>query len=177
MPRIDPLDRDQAPAASLPEWDRQVQAHGRMTNMKRTLARNSVALEAYMRWYPLRDEVQAFLGRDLTVFFAHAISSEADCLVCTTYFRKSMVDAGLDPDDLVLDEKAMTLLEFGRQIARDPHGVEDALYHRVAATLDPDQILTLTAFAGLMVATNLVNDVLGVGLDEYLAGYRPEEDA
>lgn len=172
MPRVDPLPRESAPADSLPEWDRQVQAHGRMTNMKRTLARNPVALEAYMRWYPLRDEVQAFLGRDLAVFFAHAISSESDCLVCSTYFRKSMIDAGLDPEDLALDEKAMTLLEFGRQIARDPHGVDDDLYERVAGYLDPDQILTLTAFAGLMVATNIVNDVLLVDLDEYLAGYR-----
>jgi len=177
MPRVDPLPREQAPPASHPEWDRQVQAHGRMTNMKRTLARNPVALEAYMRWYPLRDEVRKFLGPELTVYFAHAISSESDCLICSTYFRKNMVDAGLDPDDLTLTERDMVILEFGRQIARDPHGVDDDLYARVAGILDADQILTLTAFAGLMVATNIVNDVLLVELDDYLAGYRAEDDA
>jgi hypothetical protein len=38
--------------------------------------------------------------------------------------------------------------------------------------LKPDEIVTLTAFAGLMIATNVFNDVLRVDLDDYLAAYR-----
>lgn len=177
MARIEPIDREEAPAASLSEWDRQVEAHGRMTNMKRTLARSPVALESYMRWYPLRDAVQEFLGPRLCVLFAHAISTESDCLVCTTYFRKSMMDAGQDPDNLMLEEKDRVIIEFGRQVARDPHGVGRDLFERVAGYLNPDQIVTLTAFAGLMMATNIINDVLLVELDGYLETYRPGSES
>ena len=41
-----------------------------------------------MTWYPLRDTVQPFLGERLTTLFAHAISSETDCLICSTFFRR-----------------------------------------------------------------------------------------
>jgi len=33
------------------------------------------------------------------------------------------------------------------------------------------EIVTLTAFAGLMIATNLINNALKVELDEYLIQY------
>ena len=40
------------------------------------------------------------------------------------------------------------------------------------ASFDADQIVALTAFGGLMVATNLFNNALRVDLDEYLWSYR-----
>jgi len=68
-------------------------AHGRVTNMKRTLARSPVALRALMTWYDLRDEVVPFLGERLMTLFAHAISAGTDCLVCSTFFRRLLIDA------------------------------------------------------------------------------------
>lgn len=56
---------------------------GRVTNMKRTLAREPVALRSLLTWYDLRDVVQPFFGERLTRLFAHAISTRADCLVCS----------------------------------------------------------------------------------------------
>ncbi len=56
-----------------------------------------------------------------------------------------------------------------------PHGVSDELFARLSSQLQPDQIVTLTAFGGLMVATNLFNNALRVDLDDYLHGYRKEE--
>ncbi len=172
MARIAPLTLEKAPPASRPEWERQVAAHGRMTNMKRTLARSGVALEAYMQWYPLCDEVEKFLGPRLTLLFAHAISTETDCLICSTYFRRYLIDSGEDPDELRLDGREQAVVDLGRQIARDPHGVGDELYRRVERHLGGDEILTLTAFAGLMVATNIVNNTLRVDLDGYLEGFK-----
>lgn len=172
--RVPPVTFEEAPPDSRDEWERQVAAHGRMTHMKRTLARSGVALDAYMKWYPLRDEVEKFLGPRLTLLFAHAISSETDCLICSTYFRRYLIDQGEDPDHLVLDDKEELFVALGRQIARDPHGVSDNLFRRVESYLDADQIVVLTAFAGLMVATNIVNNVLRVDLDEYLHGYAKE---
>ena len=45
-------------------------------------------------------------------------------------------------------------------------------FSRLASVFDSDQIVAMTAFAGLMVATNLFNNALRVDLDEYLWSYR-----
>jgi alkylhydroperoxidase family enzyme len=148
--------------------------HGRVTNMKRTLARSPAALHALMTWYDLRDAVVPFLGERLTTLFAHAISVGTDCLICSTFFRRLLIDAGESPDSLSLDDWEQTVVAYGRQLAVDPHGVTDELFGRLAARLEPDQIVALTAFGGLMVATNLVNNALQVDLDEYLHPYRKE---
>lgn len=159
------------------EFEKQIRDHGRMTNMKMTLAHSWPALRALMEWYPLRDEVAAFLGDRLTTIFAHAISTEADCLVCSTFFRRALKETGEDPDRFELDEWAQTVVEFGRQVARDPHDVLDELYARLERRLRPDQIVALTAFAAIMIATNVFNDALRVDLDGYLESYRKRPSA
>ena len=174
MARISPLQEEGAHPESRAALDQIRTAHGRVTNMKRTLARSPVALRALMTWYDLRDEVVPFLGERPTTLFAHAISAGTDCLVCSTFFRRLLVDAGEDPEALRLDEWEQTVVAYGRQVAIDPHGVSDELYGRLAARLEPDQIVVLTAFGGLMVATNLFNNALQVDLDEYLHPYRRE---
>jgi alkylhydroperoxidase family enzyme len=174
MARISPLTDAQAPPNSPAgrALDAIRSPGGRVTNMKRTLAREPVALRALLSWYDLRDVVQPFLGDRLTTLFAHAISTSTDCLVCSTFFRRILVEAGEDPDSLHLDEWERTVVEYGRQLALDPHGVSDSLFSRLAARLEADQIVALTAFGGLMVATNLFNNALQVDLDEYLLSSR-----
>ena len=176
MARIPPLQDSDADAnpESLAAMDEIRSAHGRVTNMKRTLARAPVALHALMTWYDLRDQVLPFLGDRLTTLFAHSISAGTDCLVCSTFFRRLLIDSGEDPGALRLDPWEQTIVDFGRQLAVDPHGVSDALFDRLATRLEPDQIVTLTAFGGLMVATNLFNNALRVDLDDYLEPYRKE---
>jgi alkylhydroperoxidase family enzyme len=168
MARIRPLEYENADPAARIELDRQVAAHGRATNMKRTLAHSPAALTALMQWYPLRDAVLPFLGDRLTTLFAHAVSTQTDCLICSTFFRRLLVEAGENPDDLKLDGREQAVIEYGRQLARDPNGVSDELYDQLARFLEPAQIVTLTAFGGLMIATNVFNNALQVDLDEYL---------
>jgi alkylhydroperoxidase family enzyme len=177
VPRIHPLSYEDASPPARAEFEKQIRDHGRMTNMKMTLAHSWPALRALMEWYPLRDEVALFLGDRLTTIFAHAISTEADCLVCSTFFRRALAESGEDPERFSLDEWEETVVEFGRQIARDAHGVSDELYARLAARLQPEQIVALTAFAGIMIATNIFNDALSVDLDDYLQAYRKRSPA
>ena len=59
-----------------------------MTNMKWTLAHAPAALDALLEWYPLHDQVVPFLGERRTNLFCHAISTETDCLICSTFFRR-----------------------------------------------------------------------------------------
>jgi alkylhydroperoxidase family enzyme len=166
MARIEPLsayeaDMEEAAAAH-------VATGARMTNMKNTLAHDRVAFDALMSWYPLRDAVQPFLGERRTELYCHAISTQADCLVCSTFFRRLLIERGEDPDLLRMDAEDELIVEFGRQLARDSHGVSDELFERLRARYDERQIVLLVAFGALMLATNVVNDALRVPLDDYL---------
>ena len=144
----------------------------RVTNMKRTLARAPVALRAFMQWYDLHREVAAFLGARAATVFVHAVSSQTDCLICSTFFRRWLTDAGEDPDALTLDDRERALAEYGRQLARDANAVPDDLVARLRAFLGDDRLVALTALGGLMIATNVFNNALRVDLDDYLQPYR-----
>lgn len=172
MARVPPIPVEAAAPEARRELERQLAAHGRVTNMKRTLARSPVALRALMTWYDLHAEVAAFLGPRLTTLFAHAVSAQTDCLICSTFFRRLLVESGEDPDALRLDEREGDVVDFGRQVARHANAVSDDVYGRMARHLTPDQVVALTAFAGLMIATNVFNNALCVDLDEYLYAFR-----
>ena len=174
MARIRPLDPAEALKDRVPRWNARSQPHGRVTNMKRTLAHSPVALDALMTWYPLHDQTAEFLGDRATTLFAHAVSAQSDCLICSTFFRRMLTDAGDDPDALQLSDREQAVVDYGRQLARDANGVSDDLYARLAAFLRPEQLVVLTAFGGLMIATNLFNNALRVDLDEYLWPYRKD---
>jgi hypothetical protein len=172
MPRIQPLEREQLAGEGRATFDRELARFGRLSNMKRTLLHSPTAYHALMQWYPLFETIKPFLGERLAIIFAHAISSESDCLICTTYMRRILIDWGEDPNELRLDEKGETLVEFGRAILGAGNRIPNELYRRLEKFFTPDQIVSLTAFAGLMVATNMINNALEVALDEYLYDYR-----
>lgn len=172
MPRITPLTLEEAPPESRAELQHQIEAHGRVTNMKCTLARSPAALTALMHWYPLYDAVVAFLGKRATTLYVHAISAQTDCLICSTFFRRWLTDQGENPDALVLNEREQALVDYGRQLAIDPNAVSDELYARVARGLSDEQVVSLTAFGGMMIATNVFNNALRVELDDYLQPFR-----
>jgi alkylhydroperoxidase family enzyme len=171
MPRIAPLDYADAPPETRAAHDEHLKT-ARITNMKRTLLRSLPAFHALMTWYPLRDAVRPFLGERLTTLFAHAVSSETDCLICSTFFRRILIDSGEDPDRLALDEREAAVVAFGRALAVTPHRVPDPVYDRVAAYFGDEQMVALAAFGALMVATNVFNNAIGVPLDDYLQPYR-----
>jgi alkylhydroperoxidase family enzyme len=172
MARIPPIAVDAAAPEARRELERQLAEHGRVSNMKRTLAHAPAALKALMHWYDLHAEVVAFLGTRRTTLFVHAISSQTDCLICSTFFRRWLVEAGEDPDRIDLDDRDRVMVELGRQLARDANAVSDELFGRLRAFLEPAQIVTLTVFGGLMIATNVFNNALRVDLDEYLYPFR-----
>jgi alkylhydroperoxidase family enzyme len=172
MPRIDPLDTDAAPPDARAAAEAHVHNHARMTNMKRTLLHSLPAFKALMEWYPLRDTVQPFLGERLTTLFAHAISAETDCLICSTFFRRMLIQTGENPERLKLDDREAAVIAFGRALAVSPFKVPQPVYQRLGDFFLPAQIVALTAFGAMMVATNVVNNALDVELDEYLLPYR-----
>jgi len=174
MARIHPVEYAEATASVRAAYDGVVHQHGRITNMKRTLLRSEPAFRALMEWYPLRDTVAPFLGERLTDLFAHVISAENDCLICSTFFRRIIIDSGGDPDHFTPDDREATVIEFGRQLSKPSARVDDDLFARLAAMFDEEQIVALTAFGAMMVATNIINNALDVDLDGYLDAYRKD---
>jgi alkylhydroperoxidase family enzyme len=171
MARIAPIEHSDDPRVQT-ELDRQRAAHGRVTHMKRTLAHSPASLDALMTWYPLRDEVAARIGERPTTLFVHAVSTETDCLVFSTYFRRTLAEAGEDPDHVTLDARETAIVEYGRALTRGHAHVPDDAWSRVAAVLAPADLVALTALGGMMIATNVFNNALRVDLDGYLEGFR-----
>lgn len=172
MPRIRPIDPETAPPEIREAHEKALERFGRVTNMKATLLHSLPAFDALMTWYDLREAVQPFLGDKLTDLFSHAISAGTDCLICSTYFRRSLIDSGVNPDELEMDDREQVVVELGQFLARPFSRVPDDLYARLSALFTDEQIVALTAFGAMMVATNVVNNALEVDLDEYLLDYR-----
>jgi alkylhydroperoxidase family enzyme len=172
MPRVPQIDYDSASEEARAAHDEHQRETGRITNMKRTLLQSVPAFHALMEWYPLRDAVRPFLGDRLTTIFAHAVSSENDCLICDTFFRGILLDAGENPDELLLNDVEREVVAYGRALAHSPHRVSDELWAPLARRFTHEQLVALTAFGALMIATNVINNVLRVPLDGYLEPYR-----
>jgi alkylhydroperoxidase family enzyme len=172
MSRIEQIAYDTSPAAIQHAHDDHVQRVARMTNMKRTLLRSLPAFRALMTWYDLRDAVLPILGERLTTIYSHAISAETDCLICSTFFRRILIDGGEDPDTLLLNGREQVVVAYGRCLARSPFFVPDDTFDALRRAFTEEEIVTLTAFGALMVATNVVNNALNIPLDEYLEPYR-----
>jgi alkylhydroperoxidase family enzyme len=172
MSRIRPVDPKTASPETREAYEAAVRRFGRVTNMKATLLNSIPAFDALMTWYDLRDTVVPFLGERLADLFSHAISAGTDCLICSTYFRKALIEAGENPEEVVLDDRERTVIEFGRCLSQRNSRVPDEVYEGLRAQFNGEQIVALTAFAAMMVATNIINNGLEVELDEYLLGYR-----
>src|SRR5215217_5477646 len=125
---------DEARAAS----DQQVAKHGgRITNMKATLLSHVPSFRAYMEWYTLRDELVPYIGERAVSLFSYAISDQNDCLVCSVYFRRILIESGDDPDNPTVTETEQLLLEWGRVIATSPGAIPDEFAARLEQAFSP----------------------------------------
>ena len=172
MSRIPLVRRETAPPDLQAVYDKVVQEHGVVTNMKATLLHSPVALHAVMEWYSLFERVKPVLGKRLAILFCHAISRENACALCLTFMRRELIEGGEDPANLVLDAREQAVVAFGRQLAADANRVSDELYGQLAQYFNHTEIVDLTVFGGLMIVNNLVNSALQVDLDESLNAYR-----
>lgn len=153
------------------EIDKQIESHGRITNMKLTLLHSLPAYHALMEWFPLEETIEAFLGARAVNFFCYAISTENDCLICSTYFQKILDDLNIAFEDFEFTEEEQVLVDYGRAIIQDANNVPAEIFDRMKKFWNEEQIVAITAFATIMIATNLINKVLQVELDDYLTPY------
>ena len=176
MARIQPLNIDIAAPPIKVAFENHVAAyHAKITNMKATLGHSKVAFEAYMQWYPLYEEVKKITGERLAYLFAYAVSYAADCPLCTTFFRKIIIDAGEQPEDFEVNEQEQHLLTFGSALAKNKGLIKDEIFDAVKTVYTDEQMVVLIAFAGQMIATNIFNNVIDTEIDDYLKPYLPQK--
>jgi hypothetical protein len=174
MPRIKPIsDNELSPSVKVAFEKHVEEYNARITNMKATLGHSLLAFEIYMQWYPLYEQVEKILGKRLAYLFAFSISKASDCPLCSTFFRKIIIDAGEKPENLVLTASEKDVLNFGSSIARYQGNISDHVYNSIAERYSKEDIVVLIAFAGQMIATNVFNNVIETDIDEYLAEYLP----
>jgi len=172
MPRITPLSYTEASAAVKNAYTLHTEKYrARITNMKSTLAHFLPAFEVYMQWYVLFEELEKLLGNRLATYYAHAVSYATDCPLCSTFFRKIIIEAGEDPQNLSITPEEQQLLSFGSAIAQSKGHISDELYLSVSKRFTDQQMVLLIAFAGQMIATNVFSNVIETQIDEYLVPF------
>lgn len=151
--------------------DEQIREHGKITNMKLTLLHSVPAYHALMEWFPLEETIEAFLGERAVNFFCYAISEQNDCLLCSAYFRKILKELNIDFETFSFTEEENILIEYGRAIVNDANNIPKGLFDELKAHWNEEQIVAITAFATIMIATNIINKSLAVELDDALVPY------
>jgi alkylhydroperoxidase family enzyme len=175
MARIDPVSEKDISSSLQQAFDEHVKTyHSRITNMKATLAHSLPAFEVYMQWYPLYEEVKKILGQRLAYLFAWSISYASNCPLCTTYFRKIMIDKGENPEDIKLSLFEQDVVDFGCAMAINHGHMDNEVYNKAAKHFSDKDMVSLIAFAGQMIATNIFNNVIQTEIDEYLSDYLPK---
>lgn len=164
----DELDDAAKAAAELHLHEHGGELNGVLSNLDATLLVHLPSFEAYREWFTLRDAAVPYLGERAVSLFCYSISDEYGSPICSAFFRKELLDAGENLDDPQVTETEQLLIDWGRLIARDPHGIPEAMYARLESTFNPRLRTLLVAFAGLMVAVNLFTTVGRVPLDESL---------
>jgi hypothetical protein len=174
MARINPVKEELIQESVKRSFQHHVEKYkGRITNMKATLGHSLLSFEVYMQWYPLYQEVETIIGKRLAYLFAWSVSNASDCPLCSTFFRKIIIDAGENPESLVLSPSEEDMLTFGKCIALYRGNIEDHMYNAVAKNYSEQEMVTLIAFAGQMIATNIFNNVIETTIDDYLQEYLP----
>jgi hypothetical protein len=174
MARIEPISENELFPSIKIAFERHVEEYqGRITNMKATLGHSLLSFDVYMQWYPLYKETERILGKRLAYLYAWSISNASDCPLCSTFFRKIIIDAGERPENIELTPSQKAVLDFGSSIAKYQGNIANHIYNAVADNYSKSDMVILIAFAGQMIATNVFNNVIETEIDEYLVEYLP----
>jgi hypothetical protein len=167
MSHIPLIDYDTAAEEARQAHDEEVRVRGRMTNMKRTLLHSPAAHRIYAEWFTLRAELATIADRPIWIF-SHAISKSCNSKIAITFFRRALISNGFDPDALELSEEEALLAAFGKAIVADSNAIPAEIWVALKQRYDAKTLVDLVAFAGIMLATAVFNNVVEVDFDAEL---------
>jgi hypothetical protein len=171
LSHIPQIDYDTASDEIRQAHDEEIRVRGRMTNMKRTLLHSPTAHRIYAEWFTLRAELNPVIDDRAIWIFSHAISKASQSRITITFFRRALVNAGFDPNALVLSGEEDLLARFGMAIVLDSNAVSEELWQELRARYSNKVLVDLVAFAGIMLATAIFNNVVDVDFDSELEAF------
>ncbi|MDX8440030.1 hypothetical protein [Mesorhizobium australafricanum] len=154
------------------EHDRELALRGRMTNMKRILLHSPAAHRIYAEWFTLRDLLRPTLDDRAIWLFSKAIAETMRAEIPVTFFRRALIDSGLDPETIEPSADEALLIKFGKMVTADANAVPDETWVALKARYDETLLVNLVAFAGIMVATCVFTNAVKVDVDPELEKYR-----
>ena len=152
----------------------ELNAQGKITNMKLAMLQDIGTFRAFMGWYDSWGSLVKAVGQRAATIYAHSVSTTNGCLLCSLFFISDLKDLGLDPENLELSENEKLLFELGQQIVKDPTNVSDELLDGLRKFYTDTEIIVIVGFAAQMQATNNFNSVLGVDVDARLLPLKEE---
>jgi hypothetical protein len=153
-------------------YDEERARAGRVTNMKATLLHSLPAFRVFSGWLTVKDEVRKAIGERALAIYSHAISATAGCLLCTTYFRRLLLNEGIEPERFTPTPDEALLIELGYAIGNPLAPATPDLQRRLQQRYDERTLVNLVAYGSTMLATNAFNTTLGIPLDDYLEPFR-----
>lgn len=176
MARVGYFNYEKADEQTKAAYEAQKKASGGyVTNMKRTLLQSLPSYNALMTWFPLREEILKFINKREFAILCHAISTEGDCLLCSLYFRKEFKELEIDLTTVEFTKREKLLETYGRQIVRNANNIDDNIFNELKLYFSEKEIITLTTFATIMIATNIFNKALQINIDDNLGNYVNEK--
>jgi hypothetical protein len=175
MSHIPPIDYETASEVIRSAHDEEVRVRGRMTNMKRTLLHSPTAHRIYAEWFTLRAELGSIDDRSIWIF-SHSISKASRSKIAVTFFRRALMNAGFNPDALELSEEEALLDDFGKAIVANSNAIPAEIWTQLKARYDEKTLVDLVAFAGIMLATAVFNNVVEIDFDPELEAFAQTAD-
>jgi hypothetical protein len=172
MAMIPPIDYATASQDIRAEHDRELGLRGRMTNMKRILLHSPAAHRIYAEWFTLRDLLRPTLDDRAIWLLSQAIAEICRAEIPVTFFRRALIDSGLEPEAIEPSKDEALLIAFGKAVAAGGNVVPDDIWAALKTRYDDTLLVNLVAFAGIMVATCVFTNAVRVDLDPELEGFR-----
>jgi diacylglycerol kinase len=144
-----------------------------VTNTQKTLAHSLQAFEVYIQLYSLFEKVKEVAGKRTAALFAWSVSTASDSALCTSFFRKIIVEGGENPEEISLNDHEKVLLDFGSALSQHKGRIADHIYNSLAQYHNEEEMVLLIAFAGQLIATNIFNNAVETEIDGSLSQYLP----
>ncbi len=167
MARIKLVEQTEATGAEKERYD-ELAGRNAVTNMKKGLLNDAATYDAFMAWYTSWNRLVEVIGEKDAILFAHKISTTNSCQLCSLFFISDVKGLGLDPANLVYDEKETLLTTLAEQIVKDPTAVSDELFADLKKYFNDQELVVIVGFAGQMIATNNFNSVFKIDVDQRL---------
>ena len=167
MARIKLVEQNEATGAEKERYD-ELAGRNAVTNMKKGLLNDAATYDAYMAWYTSWKRLVEVIGEKDAILYAHKISTTNSCQLCSLFFISDVKGLGLDPANLVYDEKETLLAQLAESIVKDPTSVSDELFENLRKFFNDQELVVIVGFAGQMIATNNFNSVFKIDVDKRL---------